>query len=126
MKKFDVKYYECYGKHYEVEANSKEEAEEKLIDAIEEGRVNPPDQCYDRGAEATEIEQPKENKNDMEELSDHLIEIVEQNDERFSFECGVCHPEQAKIEIFDKEKEIGYIVKIEPIEYDENGEPVNI
>lgn len=126
MKKFDVKYYECYGKHYEVEANSKEEAEEKLIDAIEEGRVNPPDQCYDRGAEATEIEQPKENKNDMEELSDHLIEIVEQNDERFSFECGVRHPEQAKIEIFDKEKEIGYIVKIEPIEYDENGEPVNI
>ena len=126
MKKFDVKYYECYGKHYEVEANSKEEAEEKLIDAIDEDRVNPPDQCYDRGAEATEIEQPKENKNDMEVLSDHLIEIVEQNDKRFSFEGGVCHPEQAKIEIFDKENEIGYIVKIEPIEYDKNGEPVNI
>lgn len=62
----------------------------------------------------------------MEVLSDHLIEIVEQNNERFSFEGGVCHPEQAKIEIFDKEKEIGYIVKIEPIEYDKNGEPVNI
>ena len=126
MKKFDVKYYECYGKHYEVEANSKEEAEEKLIDAIEEGRVNPPDQCYDRGAEATEIREVEENKNDMEELSDHLIEIVERNNKRFSFEGGVCNPEQAKIEIFDKEKETGYIVKIDPIEYDENGEPVNI
>lgn len=126
MKKFSVRCYECYEKYYEIEANSKEEAEEKLIDAINEGRENPPDQCYDRDAEATEIEQPKENKNDMEELSDHLIEIVEQNDERFSFEYGVCHPEQAKIEIFDKEKKIGYIVKIEPIEYDENGEPVNI
>lgn len=126
MKKFDVRYYECYEKHYEVEANSKEEAEEKLIDAINEGRENPPDQCYDREAEATEIRQSKENKNDMEELSDHLIEIVARNDERFSFECGVCHPEQAKIEIFDKEKEIGYIVKIEPIEYDKNGDAVNI
>lgn len=126
MKKFSVRYYECYEKYYETEANSKEEAEEKLIDAINEGRENPPDQCYERDAEATEIEQPKENKNDMEELSDHLIGIVARNDERFSFECGVCHPEQAKIEIFDKEKEIGYIVKIEPIEYDENGEPVNI
>ena len=30
------------------------------------------------------------------------------------------------MEIFDKEKEIGYIIKIEPIEYDENGEAVNL
>ena len=30
------------------------------------------------------------------------------------------------MEIFDKEKEIGYAVKIEPIEYDENGEAVNL
>lgn len=56
MKEFDVRYYECYEKHYRVEANSKEEAEEKLIEAIEEGRENPPDQCYDRDAEATEID----------------------------------------------------------------------
>lgn len=105
---------------------TQEEVEEKLTDAVDEGRKNPPDQCYDRGAEATEIREVEEDKNDMEELSDHLIGIVARNDERFSFECGVCHPEQAKIEIFDKKKEIGYIVKIEPIEYDENGEPVNI
>ena len=30
------------------------------------------------------------------------------------------------MEIFDKEKKIGYTVKIEPIEYDENGEAVNL
>ena len=126
MKKFSVRCYECYEKYYEIEANSKEEAEEKLTDAIDEDRVNPPDQCYDRGAEATEIREVEEDKNDMEVLSDHLIEIVERNNERFSFEWGVCHPEQAKIEIFNKEKEVGYIVKIESIEYDENGEPVNI
>lgn len=126
MKKFSVRCYECYEKYYEIEANSKEEAEEKLTDAIDEDRVNPPDQCYDRGAEATEIREVEEDKNDMEELSDHLIEIVEQNDERFSFEGGMCHPEAATMEIFDKEKEVGYVVKIELIEYDENGDAVNI
>ena len=34
--------------------------------------------------------------------------------------------EHATMEIFDKEKEIGYAVKIEPIEYDENGEAINL
>ena len=43
MKKFSVRCYECYEKYYEIEANSKEEAEEKLTDAIDEDRVNPPD-----------------------------------------------------------------------------------
>lgn len=125
-KKLENDLYEECRKMVTNDELTQEEAEEKLTDAIDEGRKNPPDQCYDRGAEATEIREVEEDKNDMEVLSDHLIEIVEQNDERFSFECGVCHPEQAKIEIFDKEKKIGYIVKIEPIEYDENGEPVNI
>lgn len=57
MAKFNVRYYECYEGYYEVEANSKEEAEEKLIDAIKEGRENAPDQCYDSDTEATEMEE---------------------------------------------------------------------
>ena len=57
MKKYLVTYSECYSGNYEVEANSKEEAEEKLIDAINEGRENAPDQCYDSDAEATEMEE---------------------------------------------------------------------
>lgn len=57
MKKFKVRCYECYERFYEVEANSKEEAEEKLIDAIIEGKEDPPDQCYDSGADATEMEE---------------------------------------------------------------------
>jgi hypothetical protein len=125
-KKLENDLYEECRKMVTNDELTQEEAEEKLTDAIDEGRKNPPDQCYDRGTAATEIREVEEDKNDMEELSDHLIGIVARNDERFSFECGVCHPEQAKIEIFDKEKKIGYIVKIEPIEYDENGEPVNI
>ena len=43
----------------------------------------------------------------------------------FSFEWLV-GGEHATMEIFDKEKKIGYAVKIEPIEYDENGEAVNL
>lgn len=56
MKKFKVRYYECYERFYEIEANSKEEAEEKLIEGINDGGENAPDQCYDSGAEATEME----------------------------------------------------------------------
>ena len=63
---------------------------------------------------------------DIEGLLDHLIKIVEDNDERFSFEWGSCGINKAKMEIFDKENKVDYIVKIEPIIYDDNGEPVNI
>lgn len=48
------------------------------------------------------------------ELLNHLIKIIEENSE------------VGKMEIFDKEKGIGYVVKLEPIEYDENGGAVNL
>ena len=57
MAKFIVRYYECYEGFYQVEADSKEEAEENLKNDIYEGRENPPDHCYDSGAEATEMEE---------------------------------------------------------------------
>lgn len=63
---------------------------------------------------------------DIEALLDHLIKIVEDNDERFSFEWGSCGINKAKMEIFDKENKIGYIVKIEPIIYDDNEDAVNL
>ena len=52
------------------------------------------------------------------ELLDHLTKLIEANDERFSFECGA-GGENATMEIFDKEKGIGYAVNIKPIEYSE-------
>lgn len=52
------------------------------------------------------------------ELLDHLTKLIEANDERFSFECGT-GGENATMEIFDKEKGIGYAVNIKPIEYSE-------
>ena len=56
MKTFKVRYYECYEDYYEVEANSEEEAEEILKQKLYVGEENPPDTCFDSGAEATEME----------------------------------------------------------------------
>lgn len=59
------------------------------------------------------------------ELLEHLIDIIEQNDERFSFEFGTGR-ETAVMGIHDKERVISYAVTIEPIKYDENDEAVNL
>ena len=72
------------------------------------------------------IEEQQKKAKELEELQDHLIEVIESDDKRFSFEWGYLGPEQIKMEIYDKEKKTGYIVKIEEIKYDENDEPVNI
>ena len=71
------------------------------------------------------IEEKKKVARNTNELLDHLMKIIEQNGTRFSFEFA-SGGEKAVMEIFDKEKEIGYAVKIEPIEYDENGEAMNL
>ena len=71
------------------------------------------------------IEEQKQAARNTNELLDHLIRIIEQDNERFSFEFAL-GGEKIVMEIFDKEKKIGYAVKIEPIEYDENEEAVNL
>lgn len=57
MAKFNVRYYECYKGYYEVEANSKEEAEEIVKDDIFEGRRNAPTNCYDSNCETELMEE---------------------------------------------------------------------
>ena len=71
------------------------------------------------------IEEQKQVARNTNELLDYLMNNIEQNDARFSFEFA-SGGEHATMEIFDKEKKIGYAVKIEPIEYDENGEALNL
>mgnify|MGYP003475206185 FL=1 len=71
------------------------------------------------------IEEQKQAARNTNELLDHLVKIIEQNDARFSFEFA-SGGERATMEIFDKEKKIGYAIKIEPIEYDKDGEAVNL
>lgn len=70
----------------------------------------------------TSIEKSKEDARNLNELTDHLIKLLESDDNRFSFEfCA-----GGTMEIYDKEKEIGYAVHITPIEYDENGKTINL
>lgn len=71
------------------------------------------------------IEEQRQIARDTNELAEHLRRIIEQNDDRYLF-VWLCGGEHATMEIFDKEKKIGYVVKIEPIEHDENGEAVNL
>ncbi|MFR3808866.1 MAG: hypothetical protein ACLTX3_07945 [Lachnospiraceae bacterium] len=47
--KFTVTYHECYSGEYEVEANSKEEAEELVKEDIFNGRRPAPNECYNSG-----------------------------------------------------------------------------
>lgn len=68
------------------------------------------------------IEESKEKARNLNELMDHLIKLIESDDNRFSFEfCA-----GGTMEIYDKEKEIGYAVHIAPIEYDEDGNAINL
>lgn len=71
------------------------------------------------------IERKKQTARNTNELMDHLSKIIEENDERFAFEWFI-GGENATMEIFDKEKKIQYVVKVEPIKYNENGEAMNL
>ena len=51
MKKYSIRYTETYQRWYDVEANSPEEAEEKLLHAIMDGKVKAPDECCDSKCE---------------------------------------------------------------------------
>lgn len=49
MAKYRVRYYECYEGYYEVEAKTKEEAEDIVQRDIYEGGENAPEDCYESG-----------------------------------------------------------------------------
>lgn len=70
----------------------------------------------------TSIEKSKEDAQNLNELTDHLIKLLESDNKRFSFEFCV----NGTMEVYDKEKEIGYAVHITPIEYDEHGNAINL
>lgn len=69
-----------------------------------------------------DIEKQKKEARDSNELMEHLIKLIESDNKRYSFDwsCGNA------MEIYDKEKEIGYVLHIAPIEYDEDGNPTNL
>ena len=73
-------------------------------------------------SEMSNIEESKQRARNLNELMDHLIKLLESDDRRFSFEFYA----GGTMEIYDKEKEIGYAVHIAPIEYDDNGKAINL
>ena len=60
MAKYLVDYYETYSKSYEIEAGSKEEAEEKITYDIQEGKLDPPENCSDSWCETEELKNEKD------------------------------------------------------------------
>lgn len=70
------------------------------------------DKMLSRRVKMSNIEKQKDNARNLNELTDHLIKLIESDDKRFSFEFCV----NEKMEIYDKENEIGYMVNITPIE----------
>lgn len=69
-----------------------------------------------------DIEKQKAEARDRNDLVEHLINLIESDDKRYSFEfsCGNA------MEIYDKEKEVGYVLHIDKIEYDQDGNATNI
>lgn len=55
MAKYLVDYYETYSKSYEIEANSKEEAEDEVRYGVQEGKLDPPENCSDSWCETEAI-----------------------------------------------------------------------
>ena len=69
-----------------------------------------------------DIEKQKEGARNLNELTDHLIKLLESDDKRFSFEfCA-----GGTMEVYDKEKETGYVLHIDKIEYDADGNATNL
>ena len=68
------------------------------------------------------IEKQKAEARDRNNLVEHLIKLIESDDKRYSFEwsCGDA------MEIYDKEKEVGYVLHIDKIEYDADGNATNL
>lgn len=69
-----------------------------------------------------DIEKQKAEAKDKKDLVDHLIKLIKSNDTRYSFKwsCGNA------MEIYDKDKKVEYVLHIDKIKYDENGNATNL
>lgn len=64
MAKYLVDYYETYSKSYEIEASSKEEAEDEIRYGIQEGKLDPPENCSESWFETEKIIADSNNEKD--------------------------------------------------------------
>lgn len=103
MKKFSIEYHETYGRTYEIEANSPEEAEEILRDMICNGEENPPEECenswYDNIQEMKEINIYVSIEDKLEEIiSNESVDMIE---EFLGYELTLAAPEDIHSQVRD-------------------------
>ena len=70
----------------------------------------------------TKVEKQKEEAIQLWNVVEHIINLLESDDKRYSFEGGTGH----SIRIYDKETDIGYVGHFEPIKYDADGNATNL
>lgn len=72
------------------------------------------------------ILEAKQKAKETNELLEYLTDLIEKNDKRYSFVFGACGAEKATMEIFDNKNQAGYVLKLERLEYDKYGKPINL
>ena len=69
-----------------------------------------------------DIEKQKVEAKDRNDLVEHLIKLIKSDDKRYSFRWAICNT----MEVYDKEKEVRYVLHVDKIEYDEDGNATNL
>ena len=59
---------------------------------------------------------------DLMHLMEHMIKLVESDDARYSFEFSSGN----MMEVYERERNTSYVLKIEKIQYDETGNALNL
>ena len=72
------------------------------------------------------ILEAKQKAKETNELLEYLTDLIEKNDKRYSFVFGAGVAGNAKMEIFDNKNQAGYVLKLERLEYDKDGKPINL
>lgn len=72
------------------------------------------------------ILEAKQKAKETNELLEYLTDLIEKNDKRYSFVFGAGGAEEATMEIFDNKNQAGYVLKLERLEYDKYGKPINL
>lgn len=72
------------------------------------------------------ILESKRKARETNELLEYLMDLVENGDKRYSFVFAGGGAGKATMEIYDSRNHTGYVLKLEQLEYDENGMSINL
>ena len=103
MKKFSIEYHETYGRTYEIEANSPEEAEEILKERIREGMEDPPEECENSWCDNIQKMKETDIYVSIEDKLEEIIsnESVDMIEEFLGYELTFTAPEDIHSQVRD-------------------------